>query len=99
RVMFRSNDAVKATFMNAFALIMLQKRIADELEIPLGTYSHRANSFHAYQNDFAVLDAYCAKIKNGAHADLTYSYADDWKTLMEEEQPSIAAMVEELRNR
>jgi thymidylate synthase len=58
KVLFRSNDACKATFMNAFALIMLQKRIADELGVEVGTYTHRANSFHCYEKDFALLDSY-----------------------------------------
>ena len=40
KLMFRSNDACKATFMNAFALIMLQKKIADELGYEVGTYTH-----------------------------------------------------------
>lgn len=31
KVLFRSNDACKASFMNAFALIQLQKLIADKL--------------------------------------------------------------------
>ena len=57
---FRSNDAVKATFMNAYALIELQKKILKMLnekghEYVLGTYTHRANSFHAYERDWPIL--------------------------------------------
>ncbi len=48
--------------MNAFALIMLQKRIADELGVEVGTYTHRANSFHCYERDFGLLDGYCERI-------------------------------------
>ncbi|MDR2360398.1 MAG: thymidylate synthase [Oscillospiraceae bacterium] len=99
RILFRSNDAVKATFMNAFALIMLQSEIAGELGVGVGSYSHRANSFHVYQKDFDTLDVYCRKIKTMSLSSLTYEYEGDWKILMEEEQPSIAAMTEELRNR
>ena len=61
-VLFRSNDACKASFMNMFALIMLQKKIADELGIKVGTYTHRANSFHCYQKDFELLNGYVKRI-------------------------------------
>jgi hypothetical protein len=36
KVLFRSNDATKAAYMNAFALFMLQKRIAETLGVPSG---------------------------------------------------------------
>ncbi len=61
-VLFRSNDACKAAFMNAYALIRLQKRIADALELPMGTYSHRANSFHCYGKDKGLLKGYTTRI-------------------------------------
>lgn len=95
KVLFRSNDACKATFMNAFALIMLQKRIADELGVPMGSYTHRANSFHCYDRDLPMLQGYVRRIENDA--DITYSYTDEWAELMEEAKPEIARMVEELR--
>lgn len=99
-VMFRSNDACKATFMNAFALIMLQKKIADELGVEIGTYTHRANSFHCYEKDFPMLDGYCRRIEEAEDEDdLTFEYEDGWKDMMEEAQPEIAKKVEELRNR
>lgn len=74
KVLFRSNDACKATFMNAFALIMLEKRISDELGIEVGTYTHRANSYHCYERDFNMLDGYCKRIYDEDPDDLTYSY-------------------------
>ena len=97
-VLFRSNDACKATFMNAFALIMLQKRIADALGVPVGQYVHRANSFHCYEKDFTLLDGYVHRIKNQSLSMLTYNYEDDWKELMEDEVPDILAQVEELKS-
>lgn len=96
-VLFRSNDAVKATFMNAFALIMLQKKVADELGVPVGTYTHRANSFHCYEKDLGLLDGYINRIRNGE--DMTYDYVDGWDEVMEEYRPQILAQVEELRGR
>lgn len=97
-VLFRSNDACKATFMNAFALIMLQKRIADELGYEVGTYTHRANSFHCYAKDHPLLRSYCSRIIN-ADETLFYNYVGEWDALMEEVKPEIAAMVDELKAR
>lgn len=97
-VLFRSNDACKATFMNAFALILLQKRIADELGVPVGSYTHRANSFHCYEKDFDLLDGYVHRIKNNAVSMVTYNYVGDWDELMADEREDILAMVEELKS-
>ena len=96
KLMFRSNDACKATFMNAFALIMLQKRIADELGYEMGTYTHRANSFHCYAQDYKMLAGYVRRYLCGEKT--TYDYVGEWDELMEEAKPDIAAMVEELRS-
>ena len=98
KVLFRSNDAVKAAFMNAFALIMLQKRFADELGVDVGSYTHRANSFHAYEKDWPLLEAY-AKVAANPGAQITYKYEGDWKELMEEEQRNIAQAVAQLEKR
>lgn len=97
KVLFRSNDACKAAFMNAFALIMLQKRIADELGVAVGTYTHRANSFHCYARDFDMLNGYCRRIRSGG--DLTYSYYTDWSGQMRDAMEEIAAKVEQLKQR
>ena len=96
KLLFRSNDACKATFMNAFALIMLQKKIADELGYEVGSYTHRANSFHCYAPDYKLLDGYVERYLSGA--DTTYDYEGDWDELMEEAKPDIAAAVEELKS-
>ena len=97
KVVFRSNDATKAAFMNAFALIMLQKRIAEKLGVSVGSYTHRANSLHVYERDYDMFDGYIKRIDAGG--DLTYDYAGDWEELMEDEKQGIAEMVEELKNR
>ena len=97
KILFRSNDACKANYMNAFALIMLQKRLADALGVPVGTYTHRANSFHCYARDFELLEGYIQRIRRGE--DVTYDYEDDWDELMEEERPAIAAMVRQQREK
>ena len=97
KVLFRSNDACKAAFMNAFALIMLQERIAKELNVEIGTYTHRANSYHCYERDFEMLDGYVKRIEESDLEDLTYSYEDDWKDLMKEYQDEIATKVANLK--
>lgn len=95
QVLFRSNDACKASFMNAFALIMLQKRIADELGVGMGSYTHRANSYHCYERDFDLLTGYVSRIEAGE--DVTYDYDGEWQEVMEEYIPDILAGVEELK--
>ncbi len=95
KVLFRSNDACKATFMNAFALIMLQQRMAGELGVEMGTYTHRANSFHCYERDFPLLEGYLRRLDQGE--DVTYDYAGDWEEMMEEARPEIAEAVEKLK--
>jgi thymidylate synthase len=97
KVLFRSNDAPRAAFMNAFALIMLQKRIADEVAVPVGPYTHRANSFHVYEETYPMLESYVRSIKQGAG--ITYSYLGEWDEYMEDEKPAIARKVEDLKNR
>jgi len=97
KVVFRSNDATKAAFMNAYALVMLQKRIAEKIGVAVGTYTHRAHSFHVYEKDYPMLDGYINRIKNGG--ELAYHFDGDWDEQMEDAKPEIAAMVEQLRSR
>lgn len=98
KVLFRSNDACKASFMNMFALIMLQKRVADAIGVPMGTYTHRANSYHCYERDFGALDGYIKRIKDNPETCIT-EYVGDWKDMMDEEIDSIWDTVAELKAR
>lgn len=95
KVLMRSNDAPEATFMNMFAFVMLQKRIADDLGFEIGSYVHRANSFHCYEKDFKLLESYIRGIKNKEN--ITYEYEGFYKELMEESKPEIARKVEQLK--
>ena len=59
-VRFRSNDAYKAAFMNMFALVQLQQRIAARVSrssaatrSELGRYCHMADSYHIYGSNMA----------------------------------------------
>jgi thymidylate synthase len=106
KVLMRSNDATEATFMNAFAFIMLQEDIAWQLGVEVGSYTHRANSFLCYGKDFALLESYVNGIRNRKLEDQTYhytgyidedgEYVSGFKEMMEEEINSIYAMRDEL---
>jgi thymidylate synthase len=99
KVVMRSNDAAEATFMNAFAFIMLQKKIVDRLGCAMGSYTHRANSFHCYEKDFDLLRHYAEGITKKDISDITYDYERFYKDLMEESIPGILAKVEQIRER
>ena len=93
KVLFRSNDLTEAFFYNAFALIRLQERVAADVGVPAGTYTHRSNSMHCYEKDFDMLKNFVKGIKEKSFEDLTYNYQDDYKEMMEEERESIMQMV------
>ena len=96
KVLMRSNDAPEATFMNAFAFIMLQKRIADNLGYGMGTYTHRANSFHCYEKDFKLLESYIRGIDS--ENDITFEYEGFYRELMEESIPGIEMKIKQLKD-
>lgn len=96
-VQFRSNDAVRATFFNAYALIRLQEVVATELGVPVGTYYHRANSFHAYETTWPLLESYVKRIEGKQN--LTYSYKDEWREQMEDATPHIMDKVRKELNK
>ena len=94
-VLFRSNDACKATFMNAYALTCLQEMIAGELGVEVGSYTHIANSFHAYERDWELLESYSDRILSGG--ELTYNFRGEWDELMEDERNGILEEVERMK--
>lgn len=89
-VVFRSNDAVKACYMNMFALVMLQKEFADKLGVEVGSYTHIATSWHCYPNDVDMLHSFVKRLQND---DCAICYEGGWKDLMEAERDSINEMV------
>jgi thymidylate synthase len=99
KVLFRSNDLPEAFFYNAFALIRLQEVVAAELQIPVGTYCHRANSMHCYEKDFKLLEGFMKGRRTRCEEDLTYNYQDFYKELMEDELGSIMKMVAEQKEK
>ena len=98
-ILFRSNDLPEAFFFNAFGLIMLQEKVAGELGVEVGTYTHRSNSMHCYEKDFPLLQNYVKAINEKPAGELCYNYQDGWDELMNEEIPGINKLVEELRGK
>jgi len=92
-VLFRSNDLPEAFYMNAFALIRLQEQVAEALGAQVGTYTHRSNSMHVYEKNFALLDGYVARIGSEPAGELVYDYEGFFKDMMAEYDQEIAEMV------
>ncbi|MBM4089039.1 MAG: hypothetical protein FJ276_06330 [Planctomycetes bacterium] len=94
-VRFRSNDAYRAAFMNIFALVQLQSRIAARIsqlsgqEIKLGRYCHLADSYHIYGSNMAEFRSrFLGAMKTRDFAGRTMRYLDV-KDMMEEARPGI----------
>lgn len=92
-VTFRSNDAVKAFFMNAYALIDIQRIIAEILNVKVGRYIHTANSFHAYARDWDRLDTSYKRIREEKDK-LMIPEEGEWHEMMLEAIPDIKKKVE-----
>jgi len=97
-ILFRSNDLPEAFYFNAFALIMLQEKVAKELGVETGTYTHRSNSMHCYEKDFQMLTNFVKAINEKPYADLCYDYKGEWDEIMNAEIPNIMQLVEELKH-
>jgi thymidylate synthase len=94
-VRFRSNDAYKAAFMNMFALIQLQKRIAERIaelagkHVTLGRYVHQADSYHIYGSNLGEFQTRFLKaLETRTFERRTFRY-EDVKDIMETAIPSI----------
>ena len=95
-VRFRSNDAYKAAFMNMFALIKLQEKIAQRIAalsgktVSLGRYVHQADSYHIYGSYFKEFESrFLRALETRSFEQRTYRY-EAVKGLMEEAIPSIS---------
>ncbi len=100
-VRFRSNDAYKAAFMNIFALVQLQLKIAARVseltgrQIELGRYCHIADSYHIYGSNMAEFQSrFLRAMENRDFAGRTMRYADI-RDIMEEARPAILDKVRE----
>ncbi len=94
-VRFRSNDAYKAAFMNIFALVQLQKKIAERVssltgrQIALGRYCHFADSYHLYGSYFREFETrFRGALSRRTFDERTLRYSEV-KDIMEEARPAI----------
>ncbi|MCU0785998.1 MAG: thymidylate synthase [Verrucomicrobia bacterium] len=94
-VRFRSNDAYKAAFMNIFALVQLQKRIATRITeltgraVQLGRYCHLADSYHIYGSYFKEFEGrFLGMLQKRTFEQRTLRY-EDVRDMMEEATPVI----------
>lgn len=100
-VRFRSNDAYKAAFMNIFALVQLQKRIAERISeisgkpVQVGRYCHMVDSYHLYGSYFQEFEKrFLRALETRAFERRTMRYMD-WREMMEDARPRI---LEKARN-
>ena len=62
RVVFRSNDMLTAAGANMYALVQLQKSIAEKLDVQCGTYTHISLIPHIYYiRDGNDIEPFCGK--------------------------------------
>jgi thymidylate synthase len=94
-VRFRSNDAYKAAFMNIFALVQLQRRIAGRISelngrpVTVGRYVHVADSYHIYGSYFREFEGrFLGALKKRSFEQRTLRYADV-RDMMEDARPMI----------
>jgi thymidylate synthase len=94
-VRFRSNDAYKAAFMNIFALVQLQQRMAQRIsalcgrEVRVGRYCHMADSYHIYGSYFREFEGrFLSMLQKRGFEGRTLRYADV-RAMMEAARPGI----------
>lgn len=89
-VEMRSNDAFRAAYMNMYAFTELQKTIADQLGVPVGSYIHKADSYHIYSSCFKDMDGFI-KALDRPFEDRTYrSDSGVWHEMTEEAKIQVA---------
>jgi thymidylate synthase len=94
-VRFRSNDAYKAAFMNIFALVELERRIAARVSqisgrrVRVGRYCHLADSYHLYGSYFREFEErFLRSLEKRTFEQRTMRY-EDLREMMEEARSAI----------
>jgi thymidylate synthase len=94
-VRFRSNDAYKAAFMNIFALVQLQQKIANRVSellgraVAVGRYCHLADSYHLYGSYFQEFESrFLTALQKRTFEQRTLRY-QDFRETMESARPAI----------
>jgi thymidylate synthase len=92
---FRSNDAYKAAFMNIFALVQLQLRMAARIaqisgrEVKIGRYCHVADSYHLYGSYFREFEKrFLGALRKRTFEQRTMRY-ESVRGMMEQARPAI----------
>jgi thymidylate synthase len=102
-VSLRSNDAYRAAFMNMYAFVRLQEKIANRIseladrKVIVGRYMHQADSYHIYGSnikdfEYRFLKAY----KTRKFHEMYYHY-EDVKEIMDEAIPEILKKVKRMK--
>jgi thymidylate synthase len=99
---FRSNDAYKAAFMNIFALVQLQKAMAERISqlsgrpLKVGRYCHMADSYHIYGSLFREFEArFLGALEKRTFEKRTMRY-EDVRDMMEEARTAILEKAKKL---
>jgi thymidylate synthase len=71
---WRSRDGYEAAFMNMYALVHLQKMIADSLNVKVGQYVDDSDSYHVYENRIIDFERAIKTIRSRRNQGLT-----NWK--------------------
>ena len=92
---FRSNDAYKAAFMNIYALVRLQEKMAQRISeisgqpVYLGRYCHMADSYHIYGSYFKEFEKrFLGALEKRTFEQRTIRY-ETVRGMMEEARPAI----------
>ena len=101
-VRFRSNDAYKAAFMNMYALVELQRKIAARVgemlgtEVKLGRYVHFADSYHIYGSDLDEFNRrFLRSLENRSFEQRTYRQ-EEVEDIMRDAKPAIYRKAQKL---
>ncbi len=60
---WRSRDAYNAAFMNMYALIHLQKAMAEKIGVAVGQYLDFSDSYHVYNRNSKQLDKFIDSVE------------------------------------
>jgi thymidylate synthase len=95
----RSNDAFKAAFMNMYAFTELQAELARRLServgrpVPVGQYTHVADSFHIYGSYFAEFQGFLRSLRERTFEQRTFT-TEQVAELLAEAREEIRAQLE-----
>ncbi len=92
---FRSNDAYRAAFMNIFALVQLQEKMAGRISqilgktVKVGRYCHMADSYHLYGSYFKEFEGrFLGALRKRSFEQRTMRY-ENVRGMMEDARPAI----------